>query len=166
MITFLKPVDAGTWLATHFGDIPLPNATSVTWRVPSDSGRKTALARALLALIDDGNDASEAALVITGHGVWPSSENPTLFDGYRQSLGEARPVDEVPGHIFCSSDHTHIEGLLDLILYFAWDAVLTHPNSKLFVALSHDEALTVHSVDKSGVDDATALLSPICGQPI
>lgn len=68
-----------------------------------------------------------------------------LFRGYRLSLGEPRPVNVAPGHIFDNSDRSALEALLALALYFYWDAVLLEGDGGMAVKLSHDEWIKVHS---------------------
>jgi hypothetical protein len=67
--------------------------------ISPDSGKKTALARTTVQML--GADPS-GLLWITGSGIWPSSQNMALFDGFRQSLGELRPVSVAPGHLYTS----------------------------------------------------------------
>jgi hypothetical protein len=116
---------------------------SVTYMIPSDSGRKTALARALSTVIDCGG---EGLLWITEWGVFPSSENMALFLGYRRSLGDDRSVHAAPGHLFVGHDLQMVECLLDLVLYFFWDANVFDSRS-LWLRVTHDESVTVYARD-------------------
>lgn len=109
----------------------------ITYRVPGDAGRKTALARALAGVLAPD---SEGLLWITEWGVFPSSENMPLFLGYRHSLGEERSVYAAPGHVFEEADLQVVECLLALILYFSWDASVFDAGS-LWLQVSHDEVL-------------------------
>src|SRR5574341_2187382 len=69
--------------------------------IASDSGRKTALSRAIVSLFDTDDGA---LLWINEFGIWPSSEDRNLFEGFRRSLGERSSLHQKPGHIFSSSD--------------------------------------------------------------
>lgn len=60
----------------------------VAYLLPSDTGKKTALGRTLIGLL---HVKSPALFWITATGIWPTSENMALFDGYRKSFGENRP---------------------------------------------------------------------------
>lgn len=134
---------------------PAPDARVLDWgyfhelayRVPPDAGRKTALARHLTAL--SRGETAECVLWITGYGIWPSSENQNLFYAVRGWLGESRNLREVPCHLFGQEDLDALECLLDLILYFSWDAFLLLASGTSIVRLSHDEILTVHATDTS-----------------
>jgi len=101
------------------------------------------LARALSTLVDC---SSEALLWITEWGVFPSSENMALFDGYRRSLGEERSLHEAPGHLFHASDLQELECLLDLAIYFFWDASVFA--ASVWLRVSHDEILSIHAKDE------------------
>jgi hypothetical protein len=112
----------------------------VTYRLPIDTGKKTALARALTRSID----MSRAGLFwITSWGIYPSSENMGLFDGYRRFLGESRTINAAPGHIFDESEAEKLECLLDLAFYFYWDASLLDGAGTIAVRTSHDECFSV-----------------------
>jgi hypothetical protein len=124
-------------------EVRLPRESA--FRVPQDAGRKTALARALTAQVTA--EQGELMLWITGSGMWPSSENPELFYGYRASLGDRRSLAEAPCHILQDSDRGACECLLDLVLYFSWDGTVVDSRVNGAVVLSHDEILTVRTLD-------------------
>jgi hypothetical protein len=128
---------------------------NITYLIPSDSGRKTALARALSAVLDC---SGEGLLWITEWSVYPSSENMSLFIGYRRSLGEHRSVSAAPGHVFVEDDLEAAECLLDLILYFFWDANVFDSRS-LWLQFSHDEYVSVHAKDQETLRSVEKLLS-------
>lgn len=148
----LTPGEGLEWLAD--AGHPRPEDTPSDWgyfheaayRVPPDAGRKTALARLLVALAEE---EGQGLLWITGYSIWPSSENLALFYALRRSLGESRELRVAPCHLFGSSDVEAVECLLDLALYFSWDAVLYAPSGKVLVSLSHDEILELFAKDPS-----------------
>lgn len=120
---------------------------SVTYLIPSDTGKKTALARALSALVGSSRGG---LLWITEWGVFPSSENMALFLGFRRSLGEERSVYAAPGHLFVEADLERVECLLDLVLYFFWDASI-FDGSSIWLQLSHDEVFTLNARDQNSL---------------
>lgn len=124
--------------------------------LPSDCGKKTALGRTLVGLM---RGKVNGLFWITAAGIWPSSENMALFDGYRQSLGERRPLDAAPGHAFNDSDLTQIECLLDLTLYFSWDSLLFEGPGGVAVRTSHDEFISVYSKNRDGLSQIERTLS-------
>ena len=137
---FLSPQETERWLAARrSAEVTLRSAS---YRLGVDAGAKTALARALSALFDDG------LLWVTATGIFPSSENPALFDGYRRALGETRSVLEAPGHRFDRSSRTELECLLGLVLYFFWDASLYDEAGATSLRISHDEVISLQAADE------------------
>jgi hypothetical protein len=110
------------------------------FRIPPDSGQKTVLARQICFCLETG----PWLLAIAPVGTWPSSECMPLFDGYRRSLGEQRPLAEAPCHIATEAEREPVQCLLSLALYFVWDATLIGPSQRMAVVLSHDEWVSVY----------------------
>lgn len=119
------------------GDVHRHFGSRLAFALPQDSGRRTALARALAGAVTD----RPGLLWITGWGVWPSSENMRLFDMVRASFGESRQVHEANGHLFGRGDEGILECLLDCVLYFSWDAWLIDDSARSGVWMSHDESM-------------------------
>jgi hypothetical protein len=117
----------------------------IAYIMPSDTGKKTALGHALVALLQL---KSPGLFWITATGIWPSSENMALFDGYRRSFGENRPIQTAPAHVFDGSDLTQLECLLDMALYFYWDSTLFEGPEGVAVKTSHDEYISVRAKDR------------------
>ena len=113
-----------------------------TYYLPGDSGRKTAIA---LALGHRLSKFDESILWIDEWGIWGPCENWPLFYGYRQYLGETRPTEEAPGHIFVPSDEDIVFALLSM-LYFSWGAVFAS-SSRETIRISHDEWVDVYGKD-------------------
>ena len=79
---------------------------------------------------------------ITAWGIFPSSENRALFDAYRRSLDEHRSLQAAPGHLITERDVSDLECLMDMALYFYWDASLIDASS-FCIRLSHDECISL-----------------------
>ncbi len=121
-----------------------------TYPIPTDSGKKTVIARELARQL---GRFDEVMLWIDEFGIWPSSENWYLFDMFRRSLGERKHLHERPGHIFTAGDFDAVFGLLSMVLYFNWGAVLAPSSGTLVVRISHDEFIDVYAKDSIGTDD-------------
>ena len=128
----------------------------MTYVMPADAGRKTALARAFSGL-NDGT--GETLLWVTGWGVFPSSQNMELFDGYRRSCDESRSIGEAPGHIFERWDRKELECVLDLVLYFFWDASVFMPGG-VWIRFSHDEVFSVRATENVTLKEWQEALAP------
>jgi hypothetical protein len=120
---------------------------TVTYLLPSDAGRRTALGRAVRTLVDC---SSESLFWITEWSVFPSSENMALFFGYRSSLQEKRRLREAPGHLFEERDRESFECLFDIALYFFWDASVFDAGG-VWVRVSHDEVLSISAKDAKSI---------------
>ena len=119
--------------------------------IPADSGRKTAISRVLVSFFDTDD---EALLWINEFGIWPSSEDGYLFQGFRRFLGESSPLHEKPGHVFSKSDIDAVRSLVAMLLYFVWGGILFSPAKGLAIKISHDEFITVFVRNKK---DASAI---------
>lgn len=145
-----KP-ECGDWLKANIGSdftaekVEEEYPYSVAYRLPSDTGKKTALGHTLVGLL---RVKSPGLFSITATGIWPSSENMALFDGYRRSFGEDRPIHAAPAHVFSGSDLTQLECLLDLALYFYWDSILFEGPAGVAVKTSHDEYISIRAKDR------------------
>lgn len=128
----------------------------VAYLLPSDTGKKTALGRTSVGLFDV---KSFGLLWITATGIWPTSENMALFDGYRKSFGENRALHAAPGHVFTESDLKQVECLLDLALYFYWDSVLFEVPTGIALRTSHDEYISVRAKDRDRLSQIEHALS-------
>src|ERR1044071_3665332 len=104
------------WLTAHGVSVSEDRPSFSRWRyfkaidarIPVDSGRKSALSRALVSYFDTDR---ESLLWIHEYGIWPSAEDRNLFAGFRRSLGEHRPLHEAPGHLFSRSDLVDVTSL-------------------------------------------------------
>ncbi|HET7441924.1 MAG TPA: hypothetical protein VFJ47_11535, partial [Terriglobales bacterium] len=134
------------WLARHrkeyitAGDAWL-RAKRNSYGVPSDSGRKTALARLLSSVF---TEKLEGLLWIRDWSAFPSSANLDLFYGYRKYLGDERLLIDAPCHIFSSGDTDSVQSLLCMSLYFYWDTVLVASDWDVVVTTSNDEFIDLY----------------------
>lgn len=128
---------------------------AISAAVPADSGRKTALSR-LMASFFEADE--EALLWINEFGIWPSSEDWSLFEGFRRSLGEQSPLYEKPGHIFSGKELRDVASLVAMTLYFIWGAILYSPAKGLAIKISHDEFVCIYVKTQKDASDILATL--------
>lgn len=147
-VTILTREECEQWLASRYGDRSIDGALAAaftksnTFDLPADAHARTTLARSIVRAV---STSGGGLLWITAWGIFPSAQNMTLFDGYRASLGENRSLMDAPGHGFGEDDSDEVESVLDLALYFFWDATLFAGTTA--VRVSHDEWLEVHGGD-------------------
>jgi hypothetical protein len=112
--------------------------------IPGDSGRKTSIARHLADLL---LQYSEIFIYIKGWTVWPSSENFDLFDGYRRSMGEHRPLSEAQVHLLAPGEQLVFVSILGMALYFVWDVEVFDAQGSILLTFSHDEWMELRVAD-------------------
>jgi hypothetical protein len=128
---------------------------SFRFSLPGDSGAKACLSRQICSIVKYDN---QICLWILERGVFPNHENLDLFDGYRKSLGELRKVDDAPCHIVFAEDSRALESLLDITLYFIWDAVVFDPTQEIGFYVSHDEMMIVYAKNESQMKELERIL--------
>lgn len=133
-----------------------------TSSIPRDSGAKTALSRLFAYLF---LRKSSVCIYVSGWGVWGSSENLDLFNGYRRSLGENRPLIEAPVHLFERTEDDAFISILCMVFYFVWDAWIFDVEGKALVRISHDEWLEVRADDDEAIKEFAAALGKY-GMPL
>lgn len=112
-------------------------------KIPSDSGRKAALARELSHRL-----SSPCLIVVNETGIWPSAECKPLFAALRQSLGARGTLQDLPGHLV--EELIDIDGLFALlacIFYFCWGALIVESEGLSAWRITHDEFIEFRSVD-------------------
>ena len=151
-----------TWLAergltTSTGELVFTEFLSPSrFVIPVDSGEKTALSKTITSFFDFED---EALLWINEFGVWPSSEDRYLFEGFRQSLGEYSPLYEKPGHIFSNKDLEAVKALIAMVLYFCWGAVIVSISRSFIFKISHDEIIYLYVKNKEDLPSMRTTLS-------
>jgi len=115
-------------------------------KLPDETGRKTNLAR---VLVDSFGRTKDGLLWINEYGIWPSSENRLIFYALRRLIGEERPLEDAPGHVFRAEDADLLSALLAVAFYFSWGALLVRGDLGLIARISHDD-----HVDFYGTADA------------
>jgi hypothetical protein len=121
----------------------------VTYHLPAEVTKMTALAHMVSHYAIDTKQPG--IFWVTDWGIFPSVENMAIFDGYRRSLGENRPLLASPGHVFDQSKLKELECLLSLALYFCWDATLFDGAGTEAFVISHDEWCSVHAKDEESL---------------
>lgn len=131
-------------------ELPLVNGA---YSAPTDSGVQIALAK-LFAF--QFREAFPVCLYVTDWGI--AMEHLDLFYGYRQSLGEKRPLIEAPVHVFERADEEAFISVLSLVLFFSWDASVFDIAGRSLFQTSHDGWLEVRTQDETIAKDVAAYL--------
>jgi len=124
-----------------------------TYSAPVNSGVQIALSKlfAYLLLRD-----SPVCLYVMCWGV--ATEHLDLFDGYRRSLGEKRPLIDAPVHLFERTDEDAFISVLCMVFFFSWDASVFDLAGRSLLQTSHDGWLEVRTSDQALVKDVAVEL--------
>ena len=125
--------------------------------VPADAGIKTALARQFANFLF--TNLGDLILCVRGWKFWPSAENFDLFDGYRISIGETRPLWEAPIHVFTRGEEPALASILNLGLFFYWDMEVFDADSNALFTFSHDEWMEFRLKNQEEADQLTGELT-------
>ena len=119
---------------------PAPPAQAVSVAIPADSGARVALIGQQFGAL---GGETEVLVWFTEWGIWPSGERPHIFDRFRASYGETRPLIEVPAFLFLSSEAQDAQSFATLGVLFLWDVNVVGASGERFLLYSHDETVDV-----------------------
>jgi len=135
-------------LSRNFNRLPFHSAL---FPIPTDSGRKSHLAKSLYSLVGDDD---EILLWIDHWAIWPSSQHPPLFSRLRQSFGTAQSLDEAPGQLLAKDEADDAISIILVALIFIWDCHILTSSGRLALYVSHDEYGWIASHDQLEVETA------------
>lgn len=124
-----------------------------TYSAPVNSGVQIALSRLFAHLLFR---ESPICLYVTCWGV--ATEHLDLFDRYRRSLGEKRPLIDAPVHLFERTDEDPFISVLCMVFFFSWDASVFDLAGRSLLQTSHDGWLEVRTNDQALVKDVAVEL--------
>jgi hypothetical protein len=81
--------------------------------------------------------------------VWPSGQRMHIFDRFRMSYGETRPLIQSPGHIFDQSEMEDAVSFVTLAVLMLWDCYVVTPQREKFLFFSHDEYGLTKGIDEA-----------------
>jgi len=124
-----------------------------SYTAPLNSGVQIALSNLFAYLVFRD---SPVCLYVTCWGI--ATEHLDLFDGYRRSLGEKRPLIEAPIHLFERTDEDSFISILCMVFFFSWDASIFDLTGRLLLQTSHDGWLDFRTNDKALAKDVAVEL--------
>jgi hypothetical protein len=138
---FLSKREAAAWcrqsgISLNEHDLPERSAAPSRFDIPSDAGKRVYLVSGRLKTFE-----YEPTLLVwfNDWGVWPSGERMHIFNRFRSSYGETRPLIETPGHLFSQGEFEDAVSYVALGVLFLWDCYVLTPHADKFVFFSHDE---------------------------
>ncbi|MEI7733196.1 MAG: hypothetical protein WCO56_26735 [Verrucomicrobiota bacterium] len=140
-------------------DLESVSSHSIRFSPPSDSGKKVALAR---AIVEQWELKSGMLLWVQNWGVWPSSGHLPLMGLVRTALGEKRSLHLTPGHLAGLEDKDAAVSILVVSLEFFWDCLVCTAEDGNAFFTSHDEYCVISCRSVSDIKKAENLLRSVC----
>src|SRR5262249_49909047 len=150
----LTKEEAEAWCRTHqisLNDRGLPERSDldVKFQIPSDAQQRIALVRRTMQAFK-----GDPVLLVwfDDWGVWSSGQEMHVFDRFRISYGEARPLIETPAHLFDQTEFKDAMSFVTVAVLFLWDCYVVVPNRIKLLAFSHDEYGLAKGIEIEGLD--------------
>jgi hypothetical protein len=140
-LKFLSKEETGRWCGQHeiaLSDSGLPERSDAfaKFEIPIDTQKR-------VHLVSQGMAASGGApfVLVWFHdwAVWPSGQRMHIFDRFRMSYGETRPLWQSPGHVFEKDEIEDATSFVTLAVLFLWDCYVVTPKRNRLLFFSHDE---------------------------
>lgn len=137
----LSKEDISLWCGQNniaLSDRGLPERSDACARfeIPEDAGKRVHLASHCMQAF---NDEPTFLVWFTEWSVWQSGERMHIFDRFRMSYGETRPLIQSPGHIFNQTEIEDAVSFVTLAVLFLWDCYVVTPKRGKLLFFSHDE---------------------------
>jgi len=138
----LTKIEIADWCRRNlipFDEFGRPKSICETegFKIPIDTGQRVALVKSHFQIF---KDEEEILIWFTEWGVWPSSERMHIFDRFRLSYGENRPLIEAPGHVFNQEEVEDALSFITLGVVFLWDCYVVNRTGTKVLFYSHDES--------------------------
>src|SRR4051812_47122252 len=129
------------WCLQHeiaLNDFGLPNSfdASAKFQIPQDAQKRVYL---VLRALREFSDGCSLLVWFDDWAVWPSGQRMHIFQRFRMSYGETRPLIDAPGHLFERGEIEDAISFVTIAVLFLWDCYVVAPSSTKLVFFSHDE---------------------------
>ena len=144
----LSTQEAMAWCRTHgvtLAEYDLPDRSDADQKfaIPQDAGRRVYLVGRAMESFRDG---SPFLVWFNDWGVWPSGQRMHVFERFRMSYGETRPLIDAPAQLFDAAEIEDGISFVTIAALFLWDCYVVNPGRTKLLFLSHDE----YGVTKGG----------------
>jgi hypothetical protein len=140
-LKFLSKEESGRWCGQHeiaLSDSGLPERSdaSAKFEIPIDAQKRVHLVSRGMAAF-----GGVPLFLVWFHdwAVWPSGQRMHVFDRFRKSYGEMRPLAQSPGHVFDKDELDDAISFVTLGVLFLWDCYVVAPKGSKLLFFSHDE---------------------------
>jgi hypothetical protein len=115
---------------------PSASGTPSSFQIPADAGRRVALVADHLRQFGDRGE------VLVWFSDWmgsPAGQRMHIFERFRASYGERRPLDDMPAFLFTAEEHEDLVSFVTLGVLFLWDVHVVGARAQRLLFYSHDE---------------------------
>jgi hypothetical protein len=121
--------------------LPERSSSAAKFIIPEDAGKRVHLVSQEMRAF-----SSEPLFLVWFHdwAVWPSGQRMHVFDRFRMSYGEQRPLIRSPGHVFVQKEFEDAISFVTLAVLFLWDCYVVAPKGSKLLFFSHDEHGLTH----------------------
>jgi hypothetical protein len=137
-------------IALNHRGLPELSDAAAKFKIPEDAQKRVALVSQAMRVF---RDAPLFLVWFTEWHVWQSGERMHIFDRFRMSYGEKRPLIQSPGHILHQAEMDDAVSLVTLGVLFLWDCYVVTPNRANLVFFSHDEFGLTKGAEAKTSDD-------------
>lgn len=137
----LSSAEASLWcehngIALSARGLPERSDGSTRFKIPEDAQKRVHLVSERMRAF---KDAGVLLVWFSDWCVWPSGQRMHVFERFRLSYGEARPLIESPAHLFEEREIDDAISFVTLAVLFLWDCYVVTPRRTRFLHFSHDE---------------------------
>lgn len=126
--------------------LPIQPDAAEQFNIPVDAGQRVALVSTKMQAF---RHEPIFAIWFDDWDVWPSGQRMHLFDRFRLSYGESRPLIKFPGHILGKDQIEDAISFVTIAVLFLWDCYVVSSKRANILFFSHDEWGLSQSVGSS-----------------
>ena len=142
--------------------LPARSDAESKFELPSDAQRRVFLVKEAML----GFREEKCFLVwFDDWSVWPHGQRMHIFERFRMSYGEVRPLIDSPGHTFCGQEIEDAISFVTVAALFLWDCYVVSPYRKRMLFLSHDEYGRIAGDDLGSRVPWLKIISVECSRP-
>jgi hypothetical protein len=133
-------------IALNDRGLPEHSDASVRFKIPEDANKRVGLVSDRMRAF---NGEPISLVWFDDWAVWPSGQRMHIFDRFRMSYGETRPLIQSPGHVFGRSEFEDAVSFVTLAVLMLWDCYVVTPQRGKLLFFSHDEFGLTKDVGKA-----------------
>src|SRR5262245_57589303 len=118
----LSAEEARTWCQAHdvalsdFGH-PERSIKDLKFKIPEDAQKRVLLVSQAMPTF---GDEPQFLVWFDDWSVWPGGQRMHIFDRFRMSYGETRPLIDAPGHVFGGTEIEDATSFVTIAALFLW----------------------------------------------